>query len=420
MPNSYSPIVFDPTNTVNDSLLSMQSNAVGGCAQFQTPIVFNGALYWIGQRLDPTLAFHMIQVWTAPLDGSSWTLLDGASSPHTHSTALTCGAFVDPVTGVVTVAYMTGNPSIAGGFPLLVRTFDLTTGLWGALIAPGGPNVSFVDSVFVRSDASIVVFRARTVAPAATGLAASIWNGAWVTVNMDTNATAASNTSVSACIDPATDTIHCFMRTAGQTACYQQIDSTNTLGTFRNFTAAEIGAQRWQMTNPIIVGGFLLFAPLDPTDSYPMLLIGTPLNAPVFTFSATIDPTAPTTPISFASLAYDGTHIFGVYILHTSNTMRLCYTANLVSPGTGWQGEALAGTSDPSNYNIQFQQVGLLTGDPYGSLFVQFEQSLNYISNQPNVVGGVLAFTAFDASISRKIDVNSLPVCILPSTTIDC
>lgn len=402
----YNPVVIDPTaDNLLVGLLSMQSNNVGGCAQMQTPIVYNGFLYWIGQRVNGVVN-TTIQVWRAPLDGSVWTLIDGAASPAMNVSALTAGAFYDGV-DTITVAYITASPTVKG--PIILQTFDLVTETWGATFGAGAPVVSFVDSVWIRSDSTVVVLHSRVQLPGSSGLAASVWNGAaWTTFAVDTNASNVSNTSASAVLDPATDVIHVFMRTAGQTCTYQQFDITNTLGSFTNFSAAQIGCSRWQYTNPIIVGNFILFGPLDPSETVPVLLSGTPLTAPVFSISPTIDPEGSGSPLSFTSLAFTGSAIVGIYVPDDNTSLRFVYTENLTSPGEDWTGQPLQGTSDPTNFNIQFNQIGVLSGDPYGQLFAQFEQSFNYVASRPNIVGGILDFAP--PSSTRVIDANMLAI----------
>ena len=112
---------------------------------------------------------------------------------------------------------------------------------------------------------------------------------------------------------------------------------------------------------------------MDSTDTYPTLLLGTPLSAPVFSVlgSPGIDPGFPgagSTNTLQPTLASDGTNIFAVYLFFntgfTGVLVRLAQTANLANPLLGWSGSEIydGSTGTILNNSGQYPSLSAVAG----------------------------------------------------------
>jgi hypothetical protein len=387
------------------NVVPMEQNQVGGAAVNYVPFIYNSRAYMLTQL--GSAVTNLIRVFKSALDCGSWTLLDGANSPHLIGGLTLVGSSVFDGNHTVTVAYKIA----AGPGALIFRDFDLSTETWGADYGTvGSPTVRTINQTFLRSNGSKVVL--HNTAPNPGGLSASIFaGGVWsTTYNVDTNATNFPNGSSAAVMD-ANDIIHIFMRTAGQNATYQQILANDTLGQFNNFTSADFGVKSWQMTNPIIVGANLIFGVVDPTSVFSAVLVGTPVAAPVFTLSGDIDPDGnfdyPNG--NFPSLAYDGATIYGVNI-PTAGALRVGRTTNLTAPGSDWIWEDL----DDSLGNIEFPAVGNMA---LNRIFGMYQVS-DPITGFQNLNGNLILFPGLPDFV--QVNASSLPVIPLPNPAGKC
>jgi len=377
---TYNPIIMYPTSTAAFGVITMECYAVGGSAQTDGPFLRGGNLYSVMQSVNnPPGNIYVVK---STDQGATWTILDLVNSPQRHITGVinapTAGAYWDGV-DTLTVAYNAGSLTVGG--PIKLQTFDLVNEIWGPLFGTSGaPIVNAVNQMYIRPDGTLIVLTNRIMSGfSAVGIRAFILaSGVWsAPFNVDTNITIGfiSNASSSTVIDLTTGIIHLFGRAlSGGTPLvwYQQILANNTLGPYENFGATFLPTFSGK-GNPIIVGANLLLGVVDSTDTYPTLLLGTPLAAPVFSVlsSPGIDPGFPgagSTNTLQPTLASDGTNIFAVYLFFntgfTGVLVRLAQTVNIANPLLGWSGSEIydGSTGTILNNSGQYPSLSAVAG----------------------------------------------------------
>jgi hypothetical protein len=328
----------------------METTALGGSGQSAAVFAFGGALYQVLQFLGSG-NLKSIWVFKSTDSGKTWAILDAANSPQRGGDSESAGVVFDGL-HTLTLAYVTALTSVGG--PIVLQTFDLSTGLWGATFgAAGSPAVRSVNQLFIRSNGSIVVITNRTIVGGnVLGMTAHVFTGgAWVAaVDLDSNLTAGlTSNGASAAVIDSTDRIHVFAFALDVSfahfTLYQAFESNNTLGSFTNFAPGLFNGVIGAMANPIISGANLVYGVRDVGGTLPLVLVGTPLTGPVFAVSGNIDPAfagvAGNNPGVQPTLATDGTLIYAVYAFDdgAATQVRLASTANLVAPLLGWSGK---------------------------------------------------------------------------------
>ena len=390
------PVEMDPRSNTSLSWIGGEAGS-GGLSSFYTPILYNGALYQVLQSINASSLYVPeggIYVYQSLDSGASWSVLDSANGPSRNEVNSTQGGgFAFDGDHTIIVAWSATAHPIDGGTPgpLNLINFDLVTGTWGAPYATvGAPDIFITSQCFVRPDGTILVLATNALTGGAiTGLTAYVWSGsAWSSFAVDVNLAAGvlSSDNNAACMD-STGNIHLFMitRNPGPSSqlVYQLVESTDTLGAF---STLQIGSPNlpglsgyWQ---PAISGDNVLIGLVDATASFISLAVGTPLSAPVFTMQTApgIDPTL--TPgfgrIGGTAIAVDSTGIYAAYLVQATDfiyQIRLCGSANLTTPLTGWTQAITAfdGANIPSGNacdptGLQFLGISRVNGNTLASL----------------------------------------------------
>lgn len=403
-------VAFSPVAVQLNRTLSMEQNSRGGAAVNYTPFIYNARTYMAVIYRDPGNVFNYIKVVKSTLDPTVWTVLDDANSPQMDRITLNSSAIFDGVS-TLTICFFS---SVTSG-PVKFQDFDLVTETWGAVYGTvGAPTARQVNQIFVRSDASrVLLFRPNAL----TGLDAAVYAaGAWsAPYAVDTNVAAASNGAAAAVLDIATDIIHVFLHTTGNTTTYQQILANDTLGVFTNFAAGDATFAYQQMANPVIVGNFIVFGMADPTGVSPVVIVGTPVAAPVFTVSAAIDIPYAQTPADAPYLAFDGTTIYAIIANDTgfgtdAGNLRIGTNVNLTTPDSGWVFQELGANLG----HIAFPAVGFLSN---GSIYGMY-QLIDPVSGIGNLAGALILFSG--ALSFLQINISTAAIVILPNPSREC
>jgi hypothetical protein len=361
-----------------DGAVQMETTALGGSGQSAAVFKYNGNLYQVLQFLGGGET-EPIWVFKSTDAGLTWAILDAANSPQRTGNAQSAGVVFDGL-HTLTIAYTAVTRTVNIG-PVVLQTFDLSTGLWGAMFgAAGSPNVRTVNQIFVRPDGSTVVITNRAfVGGNVVGITAKVFaGGVWTaSVNLDSNLPGGvtSNGASAVAMDP-TGRLHVFAfgLDAGNAhfTLYQAFESNNTLGSFTNFAPGVFHGVIGAMANPIISGANLVYGVRNAAGTLPLVLVGTPLAGPVFALSGNIDPAfaGVADPGVDPTLVTDGTLIYAVYQFNDGavTQVRLASTANLAAPLLGWSGASY-----------------------YSDLLGFFQQAAQYPTI--SVIGGVPAVT---------------------------
>lgn len=336
------------------------------------PVVkYGGNLYWlISAGGGNPVYFAMLQSTNG---GVSWTELDHAGAPQRPAgwdTAIDGGMVFDG-NHTITICFVSAFPNAN---PLVFYDFNLQTGTWGAAYGTSPANdASTNGAIFKLTNGTTAVFKNRTVTGGViAGITLSWWTGSsWSSANIDGNmpASTVANPVGSIVYDPngggAAGIFHVFGRyidplgsgnPALYGAFYQRVDAaTGALSTFVNLTSltssGPSGLTPGQCNPPLIVNGQLVYGAIDPTGNFPIVLVGTPLTAPVFTASGSIDDyfTDGSQGNLFApALASDGLNLYALMADDANELIRLGYTSMLSDPGIGWISQTVQTNVDVS------------------------------------------------------------------------
>lgn len=377
--------------------IQTETYPVGGCGQAAPLISYNGALYQLLQFEGTGFpAGGDINVFKSTDAGVSWAALDTGNAPVRGNNVPNAGSFFDGA-HTITVAYTQGSPISTIPGPILLQDFDLSTETWGAIYGVGSPDIYTVNQAFKRSDGSLLVICGDVLSSgilshiSAYVLASGVWSVVDISGGM-AGLGWTTNGSSAAVYDSSSHIIHQFGKAfdggSGQHTYYQQIHLNNSVDNFQNTTAL-FSTRFGAMANPILVGNQILWGVGDTGNTFPTIVIGTPLATPVFSVLSTpgIDPTG--TPTSFftlpPTLATDGTTIFAVYIeqLSPDLVVRLCQTTSVSDPTLGWSGADLynGGTDSPTIVRGQYPTLSVIGGLVYATTQGRasfFDEATNY------------------------------------------
>ena len=336
------PGLIDPVNSSRFfGVYKGQSEGFGGTAPSAYPFLYGGQQYLFTQGVGTYHALSISQ-WL----GGAWVQLDAAHAPTIGTGNGTTAAVLFDGAQTVTVGWNPTN-TVAGLGALTLQDFDLATGLWVPSTYPAGPNVYIVNQLFRRSEGSIVVLTGGVSGSEALE-AQVLAGGAWSTVSIADGTTPQGGSA--AVLDSATDDIHVFFLTelgGGVVgAHYVRFDLADAVAASANFTAADFYCHGWNIgITPVLVGNTIYLGVTDPTQTFPTLLIGTPLTAPVFTVAHNLDPAGPTYTgpffFLFPAITYDPTD--GYYYAVWSPDlvqMRFCSSPD----GVTWTGTTMFAT----------------------------------------------------------------------------
>lgn len=355
-----SPVLVDPVGFGHGLVVGNNvpaANAFG-------PFLFGGDLYMALTPTNPSSSF-IVQIFRSQDGGNSWQVLDGGNGPNGNAMVVFDGDHS------LICAFSTAAIDTTGDINL--QNFDLTAGTWGAVYGTSSPpTTQAIYDVYLRPDGSILVLHNPRAGSgsAVTGLECSIFvSPNWsTTFDAGTGITtlpgynmATVNVQWSSAILDTNGNLHVFFQTDGQSGppnwdgrvFYQQIESTNALGTFFNFPGNDTfptTVQNIFSANPIIVDDQLIigYNGLNPNgDQYPSIIVGSPLSNPTFQYAGSpgIDPTAYELLNANSDvapyLAYDGLTVFAVWVADNpgpdSNILRIVYNCqpnvNILS---GW------------------------------------------------------------------------------------
>ncbi len=383
---SYSPHLIDSGTTPESSTFPIGPGASVGWAQQNNAFVYRNQLYFVGQRASSASgALQTINVFRAiDPQGTAWTLLDGAHAPQRGDKGNTGGCWFDG-NQTITVAWTDANYSPPTAGTIHLQDFDLATATWGMEYGnANSPTVYIVNQIYRRSDGSLLAlfnrFYDATYGP--EGLAAAVFSGgAWGTpFPLDSNMSAAyvipgPRTAVAMESDGTLDIFVQQFDTATRTQYtwfYQKLLPDDTLGAFHQFSVTDMTAFVHGQGNPIIVGDMIVWggcAPLTVFPQYALLAIGTPLSAPVWSFTPApgIDPSAPFSAGAtyyVADLALSATTIYALIAISDTSqdpadfSLRLGSTTNLTNPNDGWTFQTIYDFTQgpfpfaPSNSNV--------------------------------------------------------------------
>jgi hypothetical protein len=313
---------------------------------------FNSALYQVLREG----AGGNVNVQQSTNGGRTWAALNSALAPTTTSNVPQGGIYFDQVQ-TLTVATSNGSVIAPAVAPIVLTDFNLVTGLWGLPYAPGSGNVYQVNSLQKRADGSFILVCVDGIAPAT--LRAYVFSalGVWSNFSLTTSFPAGwtSDGGSQTVFDPLTGIIHMFgvlVNGGNQKFYYQQIRPNNTVGGFQDLSALVIptaGGIIESSGNPLILAGQLLFGITDVTNSFPTILVGSPLSTPVFSVGATsIMPSFPNPPATTSNicpvLGTDGVNLWAVLPYNPFvgggfvGQLWVSVTPLITNPTQGWTG----------------------------------------------------------------------------------
>lgn len=341
-----------------------------GSAKSFNPISYNGNLYWVlvfnGEAPVPVNALVPIYMIKSVDNGVSWTILDAGDGPMrpignsgsfpTPLNPWTDGGVFFDGAHTVTVGWQNGTfiagPSLVGNLQL--QDFNLATEAWGPIYGSGGPSALVSSYVFNLSGGKTAVFSNRGSSTAPPGLQLNWFDGAaWSSAAIDTFI-GYSQAGCAVVYDPTNPSgplgaFHVFgaKQYYPQGLVYQLVDAASGgLGTYVDLSSLSlsqatgdgVASAYLQNSSPIIVGNSVIFGASDLTGQFPILLIGTPLIAPTFTATGSIDPTytyssGASIPNPCPAVATDGSTIYGV--VRGIGVLRVG-SAPVGEPATGW------------------------------------------------------------------------------------
>jgi hypothetical protein len=352
------PAQIDPANDGTGPIASGV-----GTVPALAPILYQGVLYKVLNSPGFLGAAGGLTVFRS-YDGQTWSPQDQQNGPPATANA---SCYFDGDHTIVAASSLDthGNTAL-----IELRNFDLSTNTWGpsyGLGASGDPSTQLVCCVIPWTAGSVMVLHVVNESGAGpTVLSASVFNGAtWST--FDAGAAIAgepgynSATDVvdwsAACVDPATGKAYVFIHVSGGSGTpdwgdryfFQLILPNNTFGSFLDFPGFDNSMIPPPFTlieaaMPIIVGDSVTIGAISAngaTFDYPAIVYGTPLAAPVFTQTGSIDPQssnslqATNNVVPF--LAFDGQTLYALYGAGASGQfLRLCYNnipPNLLADG---------------------------------------------------------------------------------------
>jgi len=370
----YSPLLIDPASTDNIGSYSMAPNGYGW-AQQNSPFVYNGKLYMVLYRATnaPAANDFSINVFVSSDKGSTWAALDAAHAPVRGTAGATGGCYFDGG-HTVTVAWTDGSQLGATG-TIHLQDFDLSAGVWGAAYgAAGSPVVNLVDQIYKRPDGSLIALFNRTFAAGRVqGLSAAVFSaGAWgAAFPIDSNITAGNvSDSRAATVMDASGNLYVFTRCTDTATfsthfwSFQIVNADNSLGASHNFATTDLDATVNGNGNPVLIGNQVVFGAMTPLTGgqAAVVVVGTPLSAPVFTISPGIDPGSPFSAggtYYVPVLAASATTLYGLIAitdtsgLNTVLSLRLGQTTNLANPAAGWSWSEIYNiASGPPSFNF--------------------------------------------------------------------
>jgi hypothetical protein len=266
------PIVASPIDVGNRGAYGFN-----GLFALRMPLwKYGGALYAAGTIDHDSPTIQAAAVWKSADDGATWTLQDAGNAPDQTASLSNCQS------GSV-VYFLVSARSDLTDVPLRLYSFDCSTDTWG-LIAGGGPNAHWASGLHKRSDGSFVAIFGTE---AGDDLFSVGYNGSWSSPEDITAVTGADLQSydVWSCLDQD-DRVHVFLHDnpfANWWHCAVEADDTlgsvDTLPTLGVFGGA------------IAVGDQIALGCSEGGEL--KVLVGTPLDNPTFTLSASIDATNP-------------------------------------------------------------------------------------------------------------------------------
>jgi hypothetical protein len=430
MPNNVATLQYSGSTTILGAV-QMETYAVGGAGQASAVFEYNNALYqvlqWVGSNVG---GGGSINVFRSTDGGATWSILDQANSPNAKTDTTPSAAVFYDGANTLTVASTAGSPITPASAAIQLNDFNLTTGKWGAAYGAGSSVVFAVSQLYKRSDGSILVIALSNAS--GSNITANVFAaGAWSQFSLVGLLTAgwSANGSSSTVYDPATGAIHefgkAFDAVPNPHIYYQRINLNNTVIGFQDLTGLT-NNNMTAMGDPIIVSGQLLWGVLDPTGKIPGILVGVPLNAPVFTLSTGIDPNLLNTATA-PTLVFDGTTLAAIYILQDNlgdQQLRIATTQTVKPPAKWVPGivfdNNVAATPLP---NMQYPTLGLVGGN---SLFATVQsgtvQPTNYFGSFSFVLPGPAAPTVGGANPGPSFTISPVGIgyAILPDPHIHC
>lgn len=380
------PVLVDPVG------FGIGPNVNGGNPSTNTfgPFLYNGGLYMF---LIPTVPSEdAFQAFQSLDGGATWRHVGTVGEPTVGNAA--------PIfdgNHTVIVAVSTAAEGTSGTINLV--NFDLSTLTWGPVYATAGaPTTEAVTGIFIRPDGTyIVLHNPRAAGPGTgSGLFAAVYNptsATWVT-NFDAGTGIAALSGYNVTTDfsifntavlDSSGNLHVFFTTTGSSGppnwlgrvFYQQIESSNALGTFFDFpgndtTPTKITSVLY--SNAVIVGNSVLLS-IQQFDAglgggFYNVVVGSPLSAPVFSYAPEpgIDPNAffkinPNTDFA-PYMFYDGRTLFAIatYTDQDGNEgaiFRLLYTNTPATPSSGWSSVEIWNYMNDGRFNNILAQVSL-------------------------------------------------------------
>ncbi len=373
-------LIFKGT-TSTAGMIGMVPINVGGSAQQNAVFKRRGAIWRMMQGQGTN---HTISAFKTLDNGFNWSIADPTNGPVRGDSNPSAGCWYDGADTVLTACIH--NTNAAGG-AIFLRRFDIASETWGVdFDTAGAPSVHAVYQAFQNAGGDIVVFHdgGTRTSGINTGISLSTdVAGVWTSLTVDDNVPAGYKAvSCAVAYDPAAKILHVFIYAQqiaapnATTTIYQRVDWTGApaLGAFHQFTTEFFNAPS-AMANPIIVGDQIILPVVDANYTFPCLLIGTPLSAPTFTVSETIDPlNTPVAPLTSSrtaqpTLAFDGSAIWAVYTQHPFGlpaSVRLLRTFNLTNPGEDWAGGLLySDTLMVFGKPAQYPSIAIINGQAY-------------------------------------------------------
>lgn len=298
------------------------------------PIVYGGNLYVVTDFIyADDVTGNICNVYESTDGGSTWTLLDSAHAPNITSGYGYSSSYFDG-NQTITVSFVAVTYPGSSG-TLKLQQFDLATGTWGSVFAPGGPTIQELGPIFVRPDGTILVTWDSGYPPPSghSRLRYSIWDGTSWSAAGDAGANylaldATGNIFVNTCagvMDSSGNVNLFFSDFAYDIVCWQQIQADDTLGNFFQFSnllSNAVGGVPYGI--PQIVGNQFVF-PVSYNASYYAVYVGSDLTTPSWTLSSTID-SAITNPTATPTLAYDSTNDILIAMLGEPSTSSSGFT----------------------------------------------------------------------------------------------
>lgn len=280
-------------------------------------IAFNGKLYSVQTTIGSGGGnINGVGVFRSTDGGSTWTQMDAANAPTSgFGTAFFDSANSLLIFGLVTITFPQTQQAT------FLKNFNLATETWQANFAPGGPVAkTVVQQVFKRPDGTIfIVYDFGSTNPGGTTrLRGAFWNGAAWSASIDLGANtlgidASGNIVVAntgAVMDASGNINLAFSNNTRSYLFYQQVLANNTLGPSNQFLGTGFVNTKPVVGTVLISGSNILISIVTNASKNNTLLIGTPLNAPVWSSVSPAVLSSASGHVNFAGpLATDGSNL---------------------------------------------------------------------------------------------------------------